>query len=166
MVIAQNHSDDGGVIWRNISLTYQPFITACKPDLRKTWVRTPPLFVDAHMQIFLLFISSYMHPVSQYIWSPDSRSSYQYLHMWCLWSKFSRLLLHRLYIADCAFRAPPVYPSSPRRTLSSTAEVHLLAAGLPEPATSCLPGRMASSPDASAEVETEPVLPPSRSLYI
>jgi len=47
-----------------------------------------------------------------------------------------------------------VHPSPPRRTWSSTAEVPLLAA------TSCLPGQMAPSLDASAEVEIELVLAP------
>ena len=70
------------------------------------------------------------------------------------------------YIADCAFRAPPVYPSSPRRTRSSTAEVPLLAAALPEPSMSCLSDQTALLPDASSEVETEPLFPHSQSLYI
>ena len=42
----------------------------------------------------------------------------------------------------------------------------MLAAALPEPAMSCLPGQMAPSLDASAEVEIEPILAPQASLCI
>ena len=59
-----------------------------------------------------------------------------------------------------------MYPNPPRRTWSSTAEVPLLAAALPEPATLCLPGQMTPSLDASAEVEIEPVLAPQARLCI
>ena len=90
------------------------------------------------------------------LWSPLSLS---------FSSKFSRLWLHRLYIADCTFRTPSVYPSSSCRTWSSTADVPLLAVALLESVTSCLPGQMASSPDVSAKVETELVLAPNWSLY-
>ena len=54
----------------------------------------------------------------------------------------------------------------PRHARSSTVEVSLLAAALPEPATLCLPGQMTPSLDASAEVEIEPVLAPQASLCI
>ena len=59
-----------------------------------------------------------------------------------------------------------MYPSPPRRAQSSTIEVPLLVAALPEPAMSCLLGQMAPSLDASAEVEIEPVLAPQASLCI
>ena len=53
-----------------------------------------------------------------------------------------------------------MYPSPPRHARSSTVEVPLLAASLPEPVTSCLLGQMAPSLDASVEVKIEPVLAP------
>ena len=56
--------------------------------------------------------------------------------------------------------------SSSRRMRSSTADVPLLEVALLESAMLCLPGQMASSPDASAKVEIEPILAPNRSLYI
>ena len=59
-----------------------------------------------------------------------------------------------------------MYPNPPRRARSSTVEVLLLAAALPEPATLCLPGQMTPSLDALAEVEIEPVLAPQASLCI
>ena len=59
-----------------------------------------------------------------------------------------------------------MYPNPPRRARSSTVEVPLLAATLPEPAMICLPGQMAPSLDASAEVEIEPVLATQAGHYI
>jgi len=59
-----------------------------------------------------------------------------------------------------------MYPNPPCRARSSTTEVLLLAAALPEPATLCLPGQMTPSLDASAEVEIEPVLALQASLCI
>jgi len=59
-----------------------------------------------------------------------------------------------------------MYPNPPRRARSSTVEVLLLAAALPEPATLCLPGQMTPSLDALAKVEIEPVLAPQASLCI
>ena len=59
-----------------------------------------------------------------------------------------------------------MYPNPPRRARSSTVEVLLLAAALPELATLCLPSQMTPSLDASAEVEIEPVLAPQASLCI
>ena len=53
-----------------------------------------------------------------------------------------------------------MYPSPPRHARSSTVEVPLLAAALPEPTMSYLLGQMAPSLDASAEVEIEPILAP------
>jgi len=53
-----------------------------------------------------------------------------------------------------------MYPNPPRCARSSTAEVLLLAAALPEPAMLCLLGQMTPSLNASAEVEIEPVLAP------
>ena len=59
-----------------------------------------------------------------------------------------------------------MYPNPPRRAWSTTVEVPLLAVALLEPATSCLPGQMAPSLDASAEVEIESALAPITSLCI
>ena len=88
------------------------------------------------------------------------------LFLFCLsskiWSVVAALALHGWFCVQ----STTVYPSPPRRAWSSTAEVPLLVAALPEPATSCLPGQMAPSLDASAEVEIESALAPITSLCI
>ena len=82
------------------------------------------------------------------------------LFLFCLSRKFWSVVAASALHSRLCVQSTTDVSKSPRRTRSSTAEVLLLAATLPEPAMLCLPGQMTPSLDALAEVEIEPVVAP------